>query len=59
MHLIFAVYSQSAVKPVLLLETFQGTMSLGDWIKHFVIADEDEWTSNAKVHLVGKATAAQ
>ena len=23
-----------------------------------MIADEDEWTSNAKVHLVGKATAA-
>ena len=54
-----------ASKPVVLPETFQGTMSWEDWIEHFErVAVVNEWTSDAsklkwlKVHLVGKAAAA-
>ena len=54
-----------ASKPVVLPETFQGTTSWEDWIKHFErVAVVNEWTSDAsklkwlKVCLVGKAAAA-
>ena len=54
-----------ASRPVVLLETLQGTVSWEDWIEHFErVAAVNEWTSNAsklqwlKVCLTGKAAAA-